>query len=500
MSDQIYVEPTYGNWRKPRSAGIGKFSMLETLLLIGGLLLIVVLFRFTGPLVGAGALVVLALTFFSLTIKDKHGKSKVSRMVEKRAFRKGVKGRLNLLRSGPAGLTPNGSYELPGLLARSVLHEFEDSFERPFALLHMPTKDHASIVISVEPTGLALDDRDNIDGYVANWGGWLSNLSKSGDVVAATVTVETAPDYGVRLRHEIDMNMHESASAAAREMMEEIKATFPQQTAVTRAWVAVTFSTYRQGADRVRPIEDVGTDLASRMGKFTEHLEVCGAGDARPVSAQELCEIVRTAYDPAIGEHIDAAHIQGVTPPLSWDQIGPVAHNAGWEWYRHDSGLSKSWTMSAAPRGTVFANVLENLLAPSPDIDRKRVTLLYRPVSVARAMDVAEKDVNKASSRATSTKKPSFQAAAEFASAVQSAKEVAKDAALINFGMIITATILNSDNALAASYEIEDLGGGAQILLRPAYGSQDSTFAAGLPLGIVVPSYIAIPQAIREAL
>lgn len=500
MTDTTYEEPSYGNWRKPRSAGIGKFSAFESALAVIGLLVVIVLFRLAGPLVGAAALIVLAGLFFTMTLTDKHGKSRISKMNAKRSFRNAARKRLNILRSGPAGLTPSGSYQLPGLLARSELYEFEDSFERPFAMLHMPTKDHASIVISVEPTGLALDDRENIDQYVANWGGWLSGLSKAGDVVAASVTVETAPDYGVRLAHEIDLNMHPDASPAAREMMEETKATFPQRTASTRAWVSITFRTWRPGVARVRNPQDVGTDLAARMGKFTEHLEVCGAGDARPVGAQELCEIVRTAYDPAVGEHIASAHIQGVTPKLSWDEIGPTAHNAGWEWYRHDSGLSKSWTMSAAPRGTVYSNVLENLLAPSPEVDRKRVTMVYRPVSTARAMDVAEKDVNKASSRATSTKKPSFQAAAEFASAVQSAKEVAKDAGLVNFGLIVTATILNEDNALAASYEIEDLAGGAQILLRPAYGAQDSTFAAGLPLGVVLPDYIAIPQAIREAL
>lgn len=500
MSDRVYVEPNYGGWRKPRSAGIGKFSMLETLMIIAGLLLIVFLFKFAGPLVGAVSLVGFAGLFFFLTVADKHGKSRLSKMKAKSDHRKAVRSRRNLYRSGPAGLSPGGTYQLPGLAARSTLYEFEDSFERPFAMLHMPTKDHASIVISVEPTGLALDDRENIDTYVANWGGWLAGLAKAGDVVAASVTVETAPDYGVRLRHEIDLNLHPDASERVREMMREIRDTFPQRTATTRAWVAVTFRTWRQGAERVRSPQDMGIDLAARMGKFTEHLEVCGAGDARPVSAQELCEIVRTAYDPRIAEHIDAAHIKSETPELSWGDAGPVAHNAGWEWYRHDSGLSKSWTMSQAPRGTVYSNVLENLLAPSPDVDRKRVTLLYRPVSVARAMDVAEADVNKASARATSTKTPSFRASAEFSNAIQSAREVAKDAALLNFGMIVTATILNPENALAASYEIEDLGSGAQILLRPAYGAQDSTFVAGLPLGIVLPDYVAIPQAIREAL
>lgn len=501
MSQQTtYEEPTYGNWRKPRTAGIGRFGALETGLLILGLLVIIFAFRLLGPLVGGVSLVVLGLAFLTLTMKDKHGRSRVERWIAKATHNRAASKRHNLYRSGPVGMIPGGKARLPGLLAQSELHEFEDSFERPFALLHMPSTNHATIVIEVEPTGLALDDRENIDAYVANWGSWLGGLSKSSDIVAASVTVETAPDYGARLRNEIDANRHSEASPASVLMMEEIKADFPQESETTRAWIAITFTTWRPGAGRGRKVQDVGLDLGTRIGKFTEHLEVCGAGDAHPVTAQTLCEIVRSAYDPAVSEHIEAAHANGVTPALSWDDVGPIAYNSGWEWLRHDSGLSKSWVMTVAPRGVVYSNVLEDLLRPSGDVDRKRVSWLYRPVSAARAMDVAEADVNAAANRANSTRTTSFRAESEFQSTVQTAKEVAKDAAMINFGAVITATVLNDEDALAASYEIEDLAAVAQLTARPAYGSQDVAFAAGLPLGLVLPDYVAIPAAVREAM
>lgn len=496
----MYSEPTYGNWRKPRTGGIGKLGALETALLIGGLLVTIILFRLIGPIGGAVALAVMGGAFIFLTIRDKHGRSAGQRLLARRLFKKASRARRNIYRSGPVGHVPDGKCRLPGLLATSELHEFEDSFRRPFALLHMPTANHVSVVIEVEPTGLALNDRENIDDYVANWGAWLSGLSKTSDIVAASVTVETAPDYGVRLRHEIDANMSESASPAARQMMEEVKETFPQQSAVTRAYIALTFTTWRPGSDRNRKIEDIGLDLGTRLGKFTEHLEVCGAGDAHPVDAQTLCEVVMSAYDPVLAEHFDAARSQGVTPQVSWDNVGPVAAEAGWEWYRHASGFSKSWVMSVAPRGVVFSNVFEHLLTPSADVDRKRVTMLYRPIPAGTAMDVAERDVNAASVRSGSTKRPSFRAAAELASAVQTAQEVAKDASLINFGIVITATVMRSIDARAASYEIEDLAGTAQLTVRPAYGSQDVAFTAGLPLGLVLPDYVAVPARVREAI
>jgi len=40
----------------------------------------------------------------------------------------------------------------------------------------------------------------------------------------------------------------------------------------------------------------------------------------------------------------------------------------------------------------------------------------------------------------------------------------------------------------------------SRITLRPAYGCQASAFAATLPLGLVLPSHLRVPQAIREML
>lgn len=493
----VYQEPTYGNWRKPRTAGIGKLGLLETIAMMGGLLVLLFVFKLAGPLPGFITFLVMGVLLAMLTAKDRHGRSRVDRMVAKRAHSRAVRKRWNIYRSGPVGTVPGGTTKLPGLLAKSTLHEFTDSFDRDFAVLFMPVPNHASVVIEVEPTGLALDDPENIDRYVANWGGWLADLGKQSDVVAASVTIETAPDYGVRLRQEVDSMRHPEASDASLRMMEEVKESFPQESTVTRAWIAVTFTAWRPGATRPRKVNDMGLDLASRLGKLTEHLEQCGAGAAQPVDAQGLCEVVRSAYDPSVAEHIAAAHAQGVTPELSWSDAGPVAHDAGWEWYRHDSGFSKSWVMSVAPRGTVFSNVLEAVLAPSSIVNRKRVTMLYRPESAARAMDIAEKDVKQAKNRAADG---GFRAAVEYTSTVQTAQEIAKDAGMVNFGCVITATVLRTADAGPAEYEIEDLGSVSQLTIRPAYGSQDVTFTAGLPLGLVLPDYVAVPARIREAM
>jgi hypothetical protein len=143
--------------------------------------------------------------------------------------------------------------------------------------------------------------------------------------------------------------------------------------------------------------------------------------------------------------------------------------------------------------------VLEAILSPTGDVDRKRVTFLFRSVSAARAMDVAEKDVTAAKNRAASTSTPDFRAIDDYAKTVQTAREVAKDAGMLNFGVVITATIRNAEDALAVSYGVEDLAAESQLTVRPAYGAQDTAFAASLPLGLVLPDYVMVPSKIREA-
>ncbi|WP_422758812.1 hypothetical protein [Paenarthrobacter sp. C1] len=45
-----------------------------------------------------------------------------------------------------------------------------------------------------------------------------------------------------------------------------------------------------------------------------------------------------------------------------------------------------------------------------------------------------------------------------------------------------------------------NLGPSARLLLRRAHGSQDSAFAASLPLGLVLPKHLRVPEEIREAM
>ena len=111
-----------------------------------------------------------------LTVKDKHGQSVVDRFATRMSFRLARSSGTNLYRSGPLGVTEWGMYQLPGLAAKSTLYEFTDSYKRPFALLHVPTTSHYTVIFSTEPDGASLVDPEQVDAWVANWGGWLAGL------------------------------------------------------------------------------------------------------------------------------------------------------------------------------------------------------------------------------------------------------------------------------------------------------------------------------------
>ena len=213
-----------------------------------------------------------------------------------------------------------------------------------------------------------------------------------------------------------------------------------------------------------------------------------------------MCEVIRTAYDPRAARLIDEAYAAEGVPELRWFDVGPTASEAAWGSYRHDDAWSITWEMSAAPRGEVQSSVLYQLLAPHRDIARKRVTLLYQVMDAAQAARIVEADKRNADFRATSSTRPSARVSREKMSATATADEEAKGAGLVDFGLLVTATVTREEDLPDAEAVVDNLAATARITLRRVHGSQDSAFAAALPLGLVLPKHLSVPAVVRSAL
>jgi hypothetical protein len=117
--------------------------------------------------------------------------------------------------------------------------------------------------------------------------------------------------------------------------------------------------------------------------------------------------------------------------------------------------------------------------------------LLYRVLSPAEAARMVENDVHAAEFRVNTRRNASAREKREVQSAHATAAEEARGAALIGVGMLVTASVLEQDGLPAA---IENIGPTARINLRVVAHSQDSAFAAALPLGVWLPECVAAAQ------
>jgi hypothetical protein len=78
--------------------------------------------------------------------------------------------------------------------------------------------------------------------------------------------------------------------------------------------------------------------------------------------------------------------------------------------------------------------------------------------------------------RISSGNRPSARALVDARSAAQTAQEKAQGAGLVNFGLVVTATVTDAARLPDAVAAIEQTSGTARVLLRRAYGSQDTAF------------------------
>lgn len=490
---------TYGNWRRPTSPGLLGLGTGGTVGLFVGLLIVLIVMISPAGMLGAFATAVaIAAVILLMVTRDGDGRSVIARVSNRAGWFVSRSRGSNLYRSGPLGRTEWGVYQLPGIAAATRLTEHTDSYSRPFALLYTPQTKTFAVVIGTEPDGAALVDQDQIDLWVADWGHWLANLADEPSLEAASVTVETAPDSGRRLRREVETNVDPNAPEFAKAMLGETVVTYPAGSSTVKAYVALTFAAAPRKGAKVRTADEMARELAARLPGLTATLQATGAGAAHPLSAQELCETIRVAYDPAAATLIDDAHADGEVPELLWTDVGPSAAQSSWDGYRHDSARSVTWAMTQAPRGNVQSGVLARLLAPHRDIARKRVTLLYKPVDAARAAGLVEADLRAAEFLASSTRKPQARDTLAVRAAAATASEEASGAGLVNFGMLVTATVIDPNKEQDVRAAIDNLSATARVRLRPVYGSQDSAFAAALPLGLVLTKHLQVPSTVRE--
>jgi putative membrane protein len=112
---------------------------------------------------------------------------------------------------------------------------------------------------------------------------------------------------------------------------------------------------------------------------------------------------------------------------------------------------------------------------------------LLRPIDAAMTGDIVEGDLKTANAGARMSKNVTARAARDVAIAKKNAQEEASGAGLVDFTVLVTATVTGDDLDDTAA-AVASLASASKLRMRPAFGAQDSAFALALPLG-VVPSW-----------
>ena len=202
-TDAVRIEPqVFGNLTVPRRSGLGGLSMGVSLSLVP-VILLGILFMATGRWYIAFALVVAAaVAVLLLKVTKRDGRSIYGRIALRLAQRFKEKSGRDVYLAGPTGKgTPDGATRLPGLMAKSELGEFTDSYGNAFGLIRVAGAGvyNYSVVIEAHPDGDSLVDQEQVDHRVAVWGSWLTARGLDEGIRGASVTIESSPDSGLRL-------------------------------------------------------------------------------------------------------------------------------------------------------------------------------------------------------------------------------------------------------------------------------------------------------------
>lgn len=493
MTAQTIEERTYGNFKPARRrllGGLGPIGLLACLVVV----LIAFMALVAGSLFAALVVLMVGAVVIVPIAWEVGGHSVADRIVRWTLFSRAARQQHTVYRSGV--ISPmRGTCRLPGIAWNSMAFDVETGRAGwpavGIVVMKGPPRIFA-VTLRCNPSGTTLVDRSTVDSWIASHAAWLEALGREPDLVQAQVTVETAPDLGFNLARSVYGKRSDTAPALADQVMTEIVDTYPRAAARTDTRVTLVFSAPRPTKSRsggpMRRVTDqeMCKRIAGRLPAMAQALRAVGAGVVTPMSAADLAATCRLAYDPAAAPDVDVAGSKAIV----WANCGPVAATENRDHYLHDSGVSVTWATAEAPRALLHDTALSHLSTADPALLRKRVSIMFRPLSPAQTAKAVDADVRDAQFRAGRQVRPSARSVRDVEAAAVTAKEEAAGAGLVNWSILYTATVASVDELDRAEASIRDLGAVTRLNLRRMDYSQAAAFAAGLPIG-VVPSLMA---------
>lgn len=192
---------------------------------------------------------------------------------------------------------------------------------------------------------------------------------------------------------------------------------------------------------------------------------------------------IHSMINPAAELDFEELMVEGKPHGISWDDCGPsVAWVDGDVWH-HEQVASVSWEMADAPRSTFEDTLLAPLLMPHERIERKRVTMVYRPYEAGTGASRVEAEHQDAMVGVNSSKKMASAKAEMRLEHTDAARRAqARGAQLGRVSLFVTATTSDMDSLPRLRDDIRQQAAQCNLRLRTMTDQPDVGFmiAAGI--------------------
>jgi len=442
------------------------------------------------------ALVVLAWVPKAVRFRDRTGYEVLSVLL---GWRKQRRGGAHILRAGTLSNQPGGRSRLPGIGASSEMWWGIDKLGRRFGMIHWVNTNQYAVVLRCSAPGLGGVEQDQIDLDVANWGEYINASGQTGDIDGVVTVVETIPETGARQDAEIARLCKPGIPAAARIAQDVVREsrTAEDRTGVQlHTRIAITFAA-TTAAKRKDPMLMIA-DLAERIPSICHNISTFRVL-AEPMPDYAIAGTTLREYDPrptveaAVEESIrdEKAYVQ-------WLDAGPVTAEETKKTYFHEGAASRSWVMSEPPAGASTERVLEKLLKGHPDVPRKRVTLIHRPMSPADAAVAVETGYLAARGEVNTQRGlASVRAEMKVDAAAQTRREEASGAGLTRVSMIVTISAETEAALDVQADTIDSLATSCRLKLRPAWRHQAAAFLSGIGVGVLLQDHSSTAKTLQ---
>ncbi|SDS84173.1 SCO6880 family protein [Microterricola viridarii] len=375
---------------------------------------------------------------------------------------------------------PVGTLALPGDAAS--LREWNDP-ESGAVMVHDPHEQTLTAIVAVSHPAFALLDPGEQNRRVAGWGRVLAGACRSGRIARLQLSERTLPDSGTGLAEwweQHGINDDGWAAATYRDLIERAGPA-GERHATTISLALDLHAASRQIHTQGGGMRGAATVLRQEMAALTGALRAADLAVGGWLTADELANILRTAYDPAVGVALERHREVG----RDLATAGPVAVTESWDRLRTDSAFHAVLWISEWPRSQVYPGFLSPVVFTNGVL--RTVSLHYLPVRADQAARDLRKKKTELISDAHQRKRigqiEDAGANAEYEDVLQQEADLTAGHGVLHTTGLICITASSADNLDAAVSTIEQAAIQASCETRRLVGQQAQAFtAAALPL------------------